>query len=431
MRDDFIERGKRKYNDIQIPEDLELSLRKMLKKSKNSSKSLITIKVLGGFTAALLVFILTVNLSPSIAYALNDIPLLKNLVQLVSYDSGFDNLINSERGQNINKTVEDKGAKFTVTSVVGDNLKLWIGYDFHGKNLIMGQVKFRSTEDNIILPWASIPSPEQKGYLEVSIDKLVKDFYIDVQVYKDDSSFHQPIGDVDEKSLEDMKAKMNQTKLTTLTIPISLNDKVYKEDLTIINDLNKEFKTAIGTFNINKLKLSESRSIVYCELISSDYELIEVENPMLVNGNGEVFSYPSDRRNIPLNNSIAIELEGGITDANSLTFKCDGIKYINKKDKYITIDVKNRMIEPNNLGVELVNIESNKIKINTKKNKVHFDLHASSEKGKPITVPSIVTNSYDGIQVLEFKKLTYEKITLKVLKVDNYSLDGFDLKLGH
>lgn len=430
MNNNFIEEGKKKYDDIPIPEDLEINFKRTLKNAKTSKKSIPTIKILGGFSAALIVFILVINLSPKLAYALNNIPLLKNLVQLVNYDKGFNNLVNNERFQKLNLTAEDKGAKFTVTNILGDNLKLWIGYNFKGNGLTIGQIKFRTKDGNKELPWMSDVSSDRKNYLVVSVDKLVKDFNIEIPVYKDDPLFNVPIADLDEETLKNMKEKLEQNKLTTLSIPISLSDKVYKEDLIVIDEKNKEFKSKIGTFKVNKLQLSQSRSIVNCKLVSDDYELIELENPELVDEKGNVFSYPSNAENLAVDNSISVELDGGIKYTNSLTFRCSGIKYISKKDKHITIVTKNSMIEPNNLGITLVNIEGSKITLNTAKGNVYFGLHASSEKGKNIPIDKITTNSFDGKQVLEFKSLTSEKIILNVIEVDNCIIDGFDLKLG-
>lgn len=431
MSNNFFQEGQKKYDTIPIPEDLELNLKRTIKCAESSKKSMPTIKILGGLSAAIIIFIIVINLSPQIAFALNNVPLLKNLVQLVTYDKGFNNLTNNDRVQQINYTAEDKGVKFTVNSIVGDDLKLWIGYDLHENGLFIGQVKFKTKGDDKELPWKALISSDHKNYLEVSVDKLVKDFIMEVPVYKDDPLFHKPVAEMDEKTLINMKSKLDQSRLTTLSIPLSLNNKIYKDDLVTINEKNKEYKSQIGTFRLNKLQLSESRSIVYLQLISDNYELIGLENPMLVDGNGNVFSYPSNYENLAANNNITIELAGGIKDDNSLTFECSGVKYISKKDKHITIDVRNKMIEQNNLGIKLVNIEGSKITLNATKGKINFDLLSSNEKGKNITIDNITTDSFDGKQVLEFKNLNSEKIILNVLEADNSKINGFQLKLGN
>ncbi|MFL0247166.1 DUF4179 domain-containing protein [Candidatus Clostridium stratigraminis] len=430
MSDNFINDGKKKYDNIPIPDDIELSLFRTLKKAKNSRKNRPIIKIIGGFSAALVVFILIVNSSPNLAYALNDVPILKNLVQLIYHDKGFNNLVNSNRFQQLNLTATDKGASFTVNSIVGDNSKLWIGYNFTGKGLFVREINFRTRDNNKYLPWSVVNMNEDNNNLDISIDKLVKDFIMDVQVYKDDPLFHVPTTNLSEETLKALKVKLAQSKLTTLSIPISLNNTVYKEDLNVLSYKNKEFKSKIGTFKIDKITLSESRSNVYCELLSNDYELINVESPRLVDKNGEEFDYPYNIQNFAVNNNIVMELEGGITNNRDLTFKCDGIKYLNKKDKYITLDVKKKLANPNNLGVEFAGMEGNTITLNTTKGAVNFDFQANSKTGKNIIIDSITINSSNGKEVLKFKNIPSEDIILKVTEADCMKTDGFDLKLG-
>jgi hypothetical protein len=432
MSDNFFQEGKEKYDAIQIPKDLELTLKRVLKEGKASPKSKPIIKALVGIVAALLVFVVIVNSSSNIAYALSNIPILNNLVQLATLDKGFNNLVNNDRIQQLNITSEDKGAKFTATTIVGDDLKLWISYNFQGEGLSVGQIKFKSMDDNTELPWSASISPENKNYIEVSTNKLIKDFNMEVQVYKDDPLFYKPIDDLDEEALKNIKTKYDQNNLTTLNIPISLNNKILKDNLVVLTELNNEFKSEIGTFKIKKLELSESRSIVYGELISNDYELLEIENPVLVDKNGIKYSYASNLsnfKNLPSNNNIRLDLKGGISDASMLNFKCSGIKYINKKDKHITIDLKNKIVQPNNLGVELVNIEGGKITLDSAKCFVKFDLNASDEKHKKVSLKTITTYSSSGKQQLEFKSLNYDKIILNVTEITNYITAGFDLKL--
>jgi hypothetical protein len=434
MNSSFINEGKNKYDEMPIPEDLELNLKRTLKKARNSKKHIRPGRIIGGFTAAALVFILLVNLSPNLAYALNSIPLIKHLVQLVNYDSydpGFNNLVNSERFQEINLAVEDKGAKFTVTSIIGDDLKLWIGYDFQGEGLAIGQIKFKTKDGNKELPWTAKPFIDSKNYLDVQVDRLVKDFVMEIKVYKDSPLFKTPIVDLNEETLKNLREKFEQSQLTTLSIPISLNDKIYKQDLVSIDFKNKEYRSEIGILKFNKIQLSESRSIVSLELLSDEYELIRIEYPMLFDGQGNIVDYTSDLQGRAFNNKFNIMLDGGIKDYNSLTFKCSGIKYIAKKDKHITVDIKNKVLKPNNLGIELEKIEGNSVILNTKKGGVKFHTEVSSEKGKDTSIVGELIDQSNGTHVLEFKTLPDEKIILNVEEVSSFKTDGFELNLNN
>ncbi|HEY5563155.1 MAG TPA: DUF4179 domain-containing protein [Clostridiaceae bacterium] len=430
MNNDFLEAGQRKYDSIPIPEDLEINLKRTLKKGRKYRKHSPLFKILGGIAAALLIFVLSVNLSPNIAYAMGNIPLLNNLVQFVNLDKGLNNLVRSGKIQQLNVTAQDKGAKFTATAIAADDLELYISYSFQGKGLFISQMKFKTKDGKSELPWNTFDLPANKNYVEVQTDKLVKDFIIEVQVYKDDPLFHVPMAALSQEVLNNLKSKYDKGFITTLSIPISLSSKILKDTSINITEVNKEFKSEIGTFKINKLQISTSKSVLYCQLLSEDYELIAVDNPMLFDDAGNQYSFSNGIGYLQANNTIRIDFNGNLPLTNSLSFKCSGIKYVNKKDKHITIDVKNNIVEPNNLGVKLISIKGTKITLDSSKGIVTFALNASNEKGEKISIKQI-SEYPDSKEELEFKSLAYKKIILNVAEVSDNTTDGFDINLGN
>jgi len=79
---------KDEYQNIKIPEELELVVRNSIKKeNKHMRKNRIVMKSFASAAALILVFTATVNLSPSAAYAMEQVPILGSLVRLVSFSS--------------------------------------------------------------------------------------------------------------------------------------------------------------------------------------------------------------------------------------------------------------------------------------------------------------------------------------------------------
>ncbi len=75
----------RLYQEIDIPEDLEFTIRKIiLNKEKRMKKNRIIKAAAATAAAIILIFVGSVNASPAMANAMSDIPVLKNLVQLVT-----------------------------------------------------------------------------------------------------------------------------------------------------------------------------------------------------------------------------------------------------------------------------------------------------------------------------------------------------------
>ena len=79
---------KDEYQNIEIPEKLEFVIRTAIKKEdKHMRKNRIIIKSFASAAAFILVFTATVNLSPSTAFAMEQVPILGSLVRLVSFSN--------------------------------------------------------------------------------------------------------------------------------------------------------------------------------------------------------------------------------------------------------------------------------------------------------------------------------------------------------
>ena len=436
MDEDHQPLSQKIINNQDIPiiniEDTGFKLKRGYKKGTASKKNSTINKLIQSLVAAMFVFIVSVNVFPDLALALDNIPVLNKLVKAVSFDKGFNNVIASGNIQEVTTTIEDKGAKFTVTTIVGDDLKLWIGYELEGENLMLGEiVKFKNQADGKDLRWIGYTPNEDKNYIEVHMDRLVKDFKMEVDIYTDDPSFHTRLTELDEKAISDMQQLFEKNKITTLNVPISLNDNIYNDDLRVLNILGKEFKSEIGTFKIVKLELAESRSRVYCKLVSDEYELADVLVPRLIDGEGKNYSSPTDSSFYTENNTLCLELNGGIKSTEGLSFTCNGLKYVKKKDKHIIIDLNNNRIEPNNLGISLNNIEDSNITLNVPKNAVEFEMTATAknEKGNTVVVKDMRGDGSLETVMFRFKELNAERIIISVNSVEYGEPRGFDMKL--
>ncbi|MBK5242493.1 DUF4179 domain-containing protein [Clostridium sp.] len=421
-----------------IVQATELDLKREAKKGKGVKKNKIINKIVKSVIAAMLVFVVSVNVFPGVALALVKIPGLDKLIKIVSYDKGFNNVINNGNIQEVGTAIEDKGVKFTVTEVAGDDLKLWIGYEIESEDLIEDEslmlgkiIKFKNKADGKYLPWSVIG--QDKDYMEVHMDRVVKDFEIEIAVYKDNPSFHIARSELDEKAISDIEQLYENSKITTLNIPISLNDKIYNKGLRVFNIKGKEFKSEVGIFKIAKLELSGSRSRVYCELLSEENKLTGVLEPSLVDGEGTQYFSPSDFTSYVDDNMIYLELQGGIDSTKDstkgLTFQCGGFKYINKQDKHITIDLKNKQVDPNNLGISIIDVDGSNITLNVSENAIEFSLEAKNEKGKKVAIKEIEVDSFKETVKFKFNELKDEKIILDVKSIQyNVPLD-FEMRL--
>lgn len=432
MGNEFLKDGMDKYEAIQVPEELEKNLRNALRRNSKARSIIKVNKGVAGIAAALIAFVILVNLSSNVAYGLNQVPIVNKLVKLVTLDKGIKNIVSKGKIQQVNVKAEDNGAKVVVNSVAGDNLKLWIDYDLRGDNLMIGEVKFKDSSTDTELPWFSYMPKDGESLIEVSMDKLVKKFNIEFQVYKRDALFDMTSAsfyELDEKAQQELKEKFEKNKVATLTVPIMLDEKIFKNDLNTLVLDDKEVKTKIGIKRIEKLELSETRSRVFSSLISEEYDMIKVVNPKLIDESGKEYSYPISYENLAVDNMLVMDLVGGINSINGLTFKCDGIEYVNKKDRYLTIDLKNKKVEDNSLGVKLIEIQGNKITLNSSQKNIQFSLQAENENGENLELKGMHISHSSGNQELDFMQLKGSKIILKVEKIEGCVTEGFKMKL--
>ncbi|MGK0468916.1 DUF4179 domain-containing protein [Clostridium sp.] len=410
-----------------IVQAAELGLKRESKKGKGIKKNKIINNIIKSVIAAMLVFVVSVNVFPGVALALVKIPGLDKLVKIVSYDKGFNNIVNNGNIQKVGTTIDDKGVQFTVTDVAGDDLKLWIGYEIEDENLMLGKIEFKNKADGKYLPWSVIG--HDKDYMEVHMDRVVKDFEIEIEVYKDDPSFHIALSELEEKAIGDIEQLLYKSKITTLNIPISLNDKIYNKGLRVFNISGKEFKSEVGIFKIEKLELSSSRSRVYCELLSEENKLTGVLEPSLVDGEGTQYFSPNDFIAYVDNNMIYLELQGGINNTKGLTFECKGFKYINKQDKHITIDLKNKQIDPNNLGISIIDVDGSNITLNVPENAIEFSHEAKNEKDKKVAIKEIEMDTFKETVKFKFNELNNEKIILDVKSIQYNVPQDFEMRI--
>lgn len=432
MGNEFLKDGMDKYEAIQVPEELEKNLRNTLRRNSKARSIIKVNKGVAGIAAALIAFVILVNLSSNVAYGLNQVPIVNKLVKLVTLDKGIKNIVSKGKIQQVNVKAEDNGAKVVVNSVAGDNLKLWIDYNLRGDNLMIGEVKFKDSSTDTELPWFSYMPKDGESLIEVSMDKLVKKFNIEFQVYKRDDLFDMTSAsfyELDEKAQQEVKEKFEKNKVATLTVPIMLDEKIFKNDLNTLVLDDKEVKTKIGIKRIEKLELSETRSRVFSSLISEEYDMIKVVNPKLIDESGKEYSYPISYENAAVDNRLVMDLVGGINSINGLTFKCDGIEYVNKKDRYLTVDLKNKKVEDNSLGVKLIEIQGNKITLNSSQKNIQFSLQAENENGENLELKGMHMSHSSGNQELDFMQLKGSKIILKVEKIEGCVTEGFNMKL--
>lgn len=389
-----------------------------------------------GTIAAIIIFTIVVNASPSIAYALEKIAGVDKLVKLVtskqySRNNGFNQVIEQGKYQEVNIRDKDKKAEFTVTTIAGDGLKLWIEYDFKGKGLITGEIRITDSNDGSILPWIIDPY-SNKNYLDIDRTSGIDEFNIEVDVYKDLEKLNEPIDTNSEKEYLELVKEIEKYKVTTLILPIKLDKDIFGESSYKEYIVQKKISSEIGEITVEKLEISPSKTKVHLKLDNENYRYIDFNNFRMEDGENKIYfkkdtveSYGVDASN----RNIIIELDGGPSELENLKLISGKINYVKNDAREITVDLNKKVVEENIYGVTLNSIEGNTVKLIVPEGKIKLEYKRTDLFDKGILMEGY--NYSDGIYTYEFKKLGDDKIRFEVLEVQGNTVDGFEIELDN
>lgn len=443
MDDLYVENINENIVDNEIKEKIRKKIIEKIKNESESNKKIIKnewIKRISGIVAAMLIFIITVKIFPSISYALEKIPVIEKLVQGVKgdkpykYDRGFENLIENGKYQEINKTVKYDGIEFTVNAIVADNSKVWILYDIKEDADILWTLNFYNT-DNEPLDWIDKGNKGAR-YMEFDINEELENFKIEMTLYENNEILQATEFERTNEAFVEYLKEAEKYRITDLEILVELDKNIFNESMTKEYKIEKNISSDIANIKVEKIEASLSRTKVYLNINSDKLSKISFENLRLMDSDNKIYFDTRDNSILEEvvyslengENIIVAELYGGISNIDNLKLICDKINYVNKEDKLITVDLINNLVEDNNLGITLKNIEGNTVVLNVPQINVKFNEHNILGDGVVKFVNNI--GRYPENEYLyEFDNLNCDKLSFEVLEVKGDETDGFDIKL--
>ncbi|WP_460294262.1 DUF4179 domain-containing protein [Clostridium tertium] len=449
MNDLYIENINEDFLDEEIKEKIRKKLNiKFENESRNNKKTINNIKknrwIKGviGIVAALLIFSLTINLFPSVAYALEKVPIINKLVKIVKmdkpykYDKGFENLIENGKYQEVNKTVKYGSTEFTVNTVVADNSKLWISYDVKEDPNILWNIEFCNT-NNEPLNWID-KGNRDKRYAEIDLNEKLEDFKMVITLYKDNELFHKVGNEITKEEVNKLLGDIDKYKITSLDLLVELDKSIFNNSLTKEYKVEKNISSDIANIKIEKIEASLSRTKVYLNVENNNnLGKISFKNLRLMDNDNNIYFEASDKsifNEVIYNlengkNTIVAELYGGISNIENLKLICDKINYVKSEDKYITVDLLNKLVEENNLGITLKNIEENTVVFNVSQNNMDFNDYSILSDNGDIKFTKVISKNPENEWLYEFDNLSCDKLYFEVLEIKDNNVDGFDVKL--
>lgn len=357
MSNNIFNEEQRNYEDVHIPEELDFIVRKTLKQAKVRKYKKIMYKPIIASVAAIVIFIISVNISPTVANAVSSIPGLSRLVQLVKFDKGFDNAVSEGLAQDINFVQEKNGVKLKVTTAVGDWQRLWIGHEIEG--LEKFDVSVEILDDNGEIPHGMESGnlkDNKSGYTIIFFQEFHKNFTLRYKLYKRDEERGTA-------SLEERKEYKEAENIAVFDVPINLDSNIFNSPLREIEVTDTTLETSIGNIKVKRLETSKTRIGIYFQLESNKYDFMSFKNPRLVDNKGNIYELSNFYMSgLNTDGFHRIEMQGEIKDdVKSLELQFDGIYYAPKNERTLILDLKNRKVEPNYYGFTIDSMNDNSI----------------------------------------------------------------------
>lgn len=351
MSKNYFDDEKLQYENIEIPKELDFMVKKTLKEGRRKRKVQTVYKYGIGIASTFLVFVLLVNMFPTVAYAMSKVPGLDKLVELVTFDKGFDNAVEDGLVKEVNFEEEKNGVKLKVNTIAGDWKRLWIGYEIAGEKDLGFDISIVTEAGGV--SWSTFYDDNhikeiKESYIEVAFDKFNEEFALDFNIY-------------DKRKY--VESALNKEYLVNFSVPIKLEE-LFKSELKEITLDNNLINTEIGDIEIISLKSSKTRIVMEFKLNSDKYEYMNFENPRFIDDKGNMYEISSSYISSSAeNNEIkTVEFQGEIKDnIKNLTFKFDSMYYAGKDNRSIIVDLKNKLVEHNDYNFEFENLIGNEL----------------------------------------------------------------------
>lgn len=420
--------SKEKYNSIKSPLDLNINIETGMKSGQRHRK----IKArapLYSFFAIFLAFTITINTSVAFAEAVKDIPILKDIAEILRVNDGIKYALKEGYIQDINKTVEVDGVKVTITRIIGDYSQLIIGYKIEGKSLskddLYGFDTFNIfTKDGD--PIGGLISHEFRDYSADGLKPLPGESYIsigNVKVEKLPKDLVITFADI-----VNMNKSFGSTDYTVVdteysSIEIELTDKIMNVQPEIY-PLNKSVNLGDETLMIKEMRVYPmSTDLIINYEVGDNNVFGGLDNCYLQDEEGRTFGQYLGQ-NLNDNTEYTLTFNGGAYGkSKELTLYSDGMFYDPKEGRQLVVDLKNKtLIDGGQYGVELIGIKNCD---EYKANDEALDEGTSKAVGYAYEGETIVANShkpliYDGVEI-GFRALPGYGITMMNLSHPNFS----------
>ncbi|MFD1739494.1 DUF4179 domain-containing protein [Bacillus salitolerans] len=287
--EDQIERELKSFTNQPLPEKLDQQIYEGFANGRRYKNRWDVFKHTGLSVAALfLFFVLSVNYIPGFQKVAGDIPGIKKLVEMVTYDKGLQDAIENEYIQVIDKANENEGMTITIDNIIVDKRRLIIfttlestkDYQEVGFKSIQLQDKNGVTIGNHLLSVGTYQLENNKGSLMIDFA------WNEDQDFTNELTLNVEVGEYNFESKEESERIKGAVPLS-VKFPVDLEKIQLSEELII----NQSVEVEGQVIHFEKLVSYPTRQVLYLSYDEKNTkDILQLVDLRLENEKGEVIS---------------------------------------------------------------------------------------------------------------------------------------------
>lgn len=352
-----IEASKEKYKTIVAPPAIDNSIISGMERSKRR-RVLRLFKPIYGAVAVFFLFMFLVNTSVAFAKAVNEVPVIRDLANVILINPGIKYALEEGYIQDINKSAEKDGIKITITRAIGDNKKLIFGYTVEGFEEKEGKfiaVSRISIEGESGTPLETFLSSGSGDYKDQGLNPLKNEKYFEIDMSgKDKLPKKINVVFMGIENLYDIDKK-EAFSGTTIKIPIEVKDKMLNVEPEIY-EVNKTVKLGDLKLQIDEMRIYPMvTEVVINNDVGKNNKFSWLDNGYLEDEKGRIFRLSSGSTSLGEDKYLLRFNGGAFNNSKELTLKTKGMFYQPMEDKFLVLDKKTqKLVDDGGYGIEYV-----------------------------------------------------------------------------
>lgn len=342
------ERLKDYLEQLELPgNQLEQAIQRAVaqnKREKKSKKVWITSFIT---VAAICVLLLSIRVSPTIAYAMAKVPGLETLVQLIQHDKGIEDILNEGYSEKIGVTVEQDGITITIDEVIADESGMIVAYEINSEQNLnqYEDIQIEVLQNNELIK-ASYSYSTFRGEGEV-VHQYAQS--IDIVAFEHKMDYTNPNFAI--------RFKFNELQIEA---PFHLENEI---ELGQVYEINKQLQIDGQKFTVEQMKITPLRTSISISIDPSNSKrILDFGSLSLIDEKGEIWS--NVRNGISAMGStfdqqITYYLQSNyFRKPKSLTLQIDEVTALPKGQDFILVDLEKEELifaptHPNLIGIDI------------------------------------------------------------------------------